>query len=84
MLESLELLLGLQQIDLELAELTADGELLPERIQELEEEKESLQGRCRRLELPALDQEMLGGLIENFEAVLAEGSNQNRGIWWRN
>jgi predicted nucleic acid-binding Zn-ribbon protein len=40
LLEALELLLDLQKIDLELAELTADGELLPERIQELEDEKE--------------------------------------------
>ncbi len=38
-------------------------------------EKRELEGRRKRLELPAIDQEMLSGLVANFEEVMAEGSN---------
>lgn len=47
MLEQLELLLEVQGIDLELGELVAQWELLPERIQELEDEKERAKSGVR-------------------------------------
>ena len=43
------------------------------RLEELEGEKRDLEARRERLELPAVDREMLGGLVENFERVMAEG-----------
>ncbi len=35
-----------------------------------------LEGRRKRLELPAIDREMLSGLVANFEGVMAEGTNR--------
>ncbi len=51
MLVQLELLLDLQHIDLELGELVAEAEILPKRIQELEDEKESAKSEVRDSEV---------------------------------
>jgi len=48
------------------------------RLEELEAEKQSLEARRVRLELPAIDKDMLKGLLENFERVMAEGNNQQK------
>ena len=48
------------------------------RLQELEAEKRNLEARRERLELPAVDREMLGALMENFERVMAEGPNPQK------
>ena len=34
-------------------------------------------GRRERLELPAIDREMLVSIVDNFEKVMANGSNPN-------
>jgi len=48
------------------------------RIKELEAEKRELEARRERLELPALDKEMLSALVDNFEEVMAEGTNPQK------
>ena len=48
------------------------------RLKELETEKQELQDRRKRLELPAVDREMLSGLVDNFEQVIAEGTNPQK------
>ena len=60
-------------------------ELCDERIQnlsaslgELEAEKRELEGRRRRLELPAIDRDMLSDPVANFEDVMAEGTNPQK------
>jgi site-specific DNA recombinase len=48
------------------------------RMHELEAEKRHLEARRQRLELPALDHATLSGLVDNFENVIAEGTNPQR------
>lgn len=48
------------------------------RMEELEREKRSLEARRERLELPAIDKEMLRSLLDNFEKVMAEGPNPKK------
>ncbi len=76
MLEQLELLLNLQQIDLELGELIAEGELLPVRIRELEDEKESAKSEVRaseaRLEDTRKSRQKLERDLEDQTARLAD------------
>ena len=48
------------------------------RLDELEAESLALDGRRRRLELRAIDREMLSGLVDNFEDVMAEGTNPQK------
>jgi DNA repair exonuclease SbcCD ATPase subunit len=48
------------------------------RMEELEGEKRSLEARRERLELPAIDKEMLASLLDNFEQVMAEGPNPKK------
>ena len=48
------------------------------RLGELEAEKRGLEEKRRRLDLPALDPEMLSALLENFEDVLASGTNPQK------
>jgi hypothetical protein len=48
------------------------------RIEELEAEKQDLEERRKRLEIPAIDREMLSGLLDNFEEVMAEGTNPQK------
>lgn len=41
--------------------------------------QKELEGRRKHLELPAIDREMLTGLLDNFEEVIAPGTNpQNK------
>ena len=51
---------------------------LRSRMEELESEKRSLEARRQRLELPAIDKEMLRSLLDNFEKVMAEGPNPKK------
>ncbi len=48
------------------------------RMEELENEKRSLEARRERLELPAIDKEMPKNLLDNFKNVMAEGPSQNK------
>ena len=48
------------------------------RVEELEAEKHELESRRKRLELPAIDKEMLSGLVANFEDVMAKGTNPQK------
>ena len=48
------------------------------RLEELEAEKRDLEGRRKALELPAIDREMLSGLVDDFEKVMAEGTNPQK------
>ena len=48
------------------------------RLEELDAENRELEGRRKRLELPAIDKEMLSGLVDNFEEVMAEGTNPQK------
>ena len=48
------------------------------RMEELEGEKRGLEPRRVRLELPAIDREMLASLVDNFEKVMAEGPNPKK------
>ena len=48
------------------------------RLVELEAEKRDLEARRDRLELPPLDREMLLELVDNFEKVMAEGTNPQK------
>ncbi len=47
-------------------------------MEELEGEKRSLEARRERLELPAIDKEMLASIVNNFEKVMAEGPNPKK------
>ena len=51
---------------------------LKARLQELEVESRELEGRRRRLELPAIDRKMRSGLVDNFEEVMAQGTNPQK------
>lgn len=44
----------------------------------METEKQGLEARRERLELPAIDREMLASIVDNFEKVMAEGPNPNK------
>ncbi len=48
------------------------------RIEQLEDEKRDLEERRKRLEIPAIDREMLSDLLDNFEEVMAEGTNPQK------
>jgi site-specific DNA recombinase len=48
------------------------------RIAELEDERRDLEERRKHLEIPAIDREMLSGLLDNFEKVMAEGTNPQK------
>jgi predicted metal-dependent hydrolase len=48
------------------------------RMEELEVEKQGLEARRERLELPAIDRETLSALVDNFEQVMAEGPNPKK------
>jgi chromosome segregation ATPase len=48
------------------------------RIEELEAEKQDLEERRKCLEIPAIDREMLSDLLDNFEEVMAEGTNPQK------
>lgn len=47
-------------------------------LEEMATEKRELEGRRKRLELPAIDREMLAGLLDNFEQVIAAGTNPQK------
>lgn len=51
---------------------------LRSRLDELEGEKEDLQAQRERLELPAIEREMLDTLVDQFEHVMAEGPNPKK------
>ena len=51
---------------------------LKSRIAELEIEKQHLEERRKKLELPAIDREMLSSLLDNFEEVIAAGTNPQK------
>lgn len=51
---------------------------LNSRLAELEIEKRDLESRRERLNLPALDRETLAALIDDFERVMAEGTNPQK------
>lgn len=51
---------------------------LHDRLKQLDAEKRELEARRQRLELPAIDREMLSGLVDNFEHVIAEGSDAQK------
>jgi len=48
------------------------------RLEELQAEKRNLDSRRERLELPAIDREMLTSIVENFERVMAESANPQK------
>jgi chromosome segregation ATPase len=48
------------------------------RIEQLEGEKRDPEEKRQRLDLPAIDREMLTRLIDDFERVLAEGTNPKK------
>ena len=48
------------------------------RLMEMEEERQGLEARRERLELPAIDRAMLASLADNFEKVMAEGPNPKK------
>jgi hypothetical protein len=41
-------------------------------------EKQQLENRRKKLELPPIDREMLSGLLDNFEQVIAAGTNPQK------
>lgn len=51
---------------------------LHDRVEQLDAEKSGLETRRERLELPAIDREMLTALVDNFEQVIAEGPNAQK------
>ncbi len=51
---------------------------LTARQEELEAEKRELEARRARLEMPAIDKDMLASLVDNFEKVMAEGTNPQK------
>ncbi|MBN1857801.1 hypothetical protein JW848_01190 [Candidatus Bipolaricaulota bacterium] len=48
------------------------------RIEQLEDEKRVLEERRERLEIAAIDREMLSGLVDNLEDVMAQGTNPQK------
>jgi hypothetical protein len=48
------------------------------RLEQLEAEKRDLEARRERLELPAIDRDMLASLVDNFEQVMAEAPNPQK------
>jgi len=44
----------------------------------MEAEKRRLEAKRERLELPAIDREMLAAIVENFERVMAEGPSPQK------
>ncbi|MBN1884921.1 MAG: hypothetical protein JW876_05310, partial [Candidatus Krumholzibacteriota bacterium] len=48
------------------------------RLEELEDEKQDLEARRERLELPAIDKEMMATLVDQFDRVMAEGPNPKK------
>jgi hypothetical protein len=48
------------------------------RLEELEGEKPDLEARRERLELPAIDREMLSGGLDDLGKVIAEGTNPQK------
>ncbi|MBI4443270.1 MAG: hypothetical protein HY649_07840 [Acidobacteria bacterium] len=48
------------------------------RLQELEVEKRDLEARRERLELPAIDRDMLAALVDNFKQVMADAPNRKK------
>jgi len=48
------------------------------RLAELEAQRQELEARRERLELPAIDREMLSSLVDEFEQVMAAGTNAQR------
>ncbi len=48
------------------------------RIQQLEGEKRDLEERRKRLEIPAIDRQMLSGLLGGFEDVMEEGTDPQK------
>jgi hypothetical protein len=48
------------------------------KLEELETGKRDLEDRRKRLELPAIDREMLAAIVDNFEQVMAEGPNPKK------
>ncbi|MDH4038436.1 MAG: hypothetical protein OEX18_14400 [Candidatus Krumholzibacteria bacterium] len=48
------------------------------RLEELKGQREDLEARRERLELPAIDREMLSSLVDEFEKVMAAGTNAQR------
>jgi hypothetical protein len=48
------------------------------RIAELEAEKRDLEERRQHLEIPAIDRELLTGLLDELEKVMAEGTNPQK------
>ena len=51
---------------------------LNSRLEELEGEKRDLEERCKRLELPAIDSEMLAGFLQHFDEVMTKGTNPQK------
>ena len=47
-------------------------------LDELDGERQDLEARGERLELPAIDRETLATLVDNFERVMAEGPNPQK------
>ncbi len=47
-------------------------------LEELDVEKRELEARRKRLELPAIDRDMLRSLVDNFEQVMTEGLNPQK------
>lgn len=47
-------------------------------LEALTAEKRELEARRERLELPAIDREMLSSLLDNFEEVIAAGTNPQK------
>ena len=48
------------------------------RLEELTVQREDLEARRARLELPAIDRQMLSSLVDEFEKVMAAGTNAQR------
>ncbi len=48
------------------------------RLEALEGERQSLESRRERLQLPAIDREMLNSIVDNFEKVMVEGPNPKK------
>ncbi|MEE9226513.1 MAG: recombinase zinc beta ribbon domain-containing protein, partial [Acidobacteriota bacterium] len=51
---------------------------LQTQLEELDTEKRELEVRRERLELPALDRAKLAGMMDNFEEVMAAGTNPQK------
>lgn len=48
------------------------------RLDALEVEKQALEARREKLEIPAIDRDMLGSLVDSFEQVMTEGPNPQK------